>query len=122
MSETNVQKWFGELKRLWLEKDIAALQALVADEFVYYEDPFEPPISSWEELESVWQEVLEQDIKRLSIETLIDGHTHGAAHFDLVFCDAERVEHHLCGAYYIKLDQAGRATEFRQWWNESDSG
>ena len=82
MSETNVQKWFSELQRLWLEKDIAALQTLVADKFVYYENPFESPITTWTELETVWQEIKEQDIKTLSIDILIDGERQGLAQYD----------------------------------------
>ena len=119
MSETNVQKWFSELRRLWLEKDIAALQALVADEFVYYEDPFEPPILYWGELESVWQEVKEQNIKTLSINILIDGEKEGSAQYDFVCLDANGTKHHSRGAYYVKLDDVGKAVEFRQWWNQS---
>jgi hypothetical protein len=116
MKETKVQKWFHELQRIWQEKDIIALKNILSKQFEYYEDPFESPITTWEELEDVWQEVNDQKIQTLEINTLIDGEVEGFAHYTLSFSDLQGVEHQSRGAYYLKLDENGKATEFRQWW------
>lgn len=116
MDKPSISKWFEELKRIWLEKDISALKEIIANEFNYYEDPFLPPIQTWEDLESAWQEVKEQDIKKLKINVLIDGETDGSGSYDFAYEDTSGVLHETKGAYYLKLNSEGKATEFRQWW------
>lgn len=104
------------MKRIWLGKDIQALREIVAEEFEYYEDPFESSFTTWEELEVAWQEVKEQDIKSLEITVLINGETQGSAHYKFLYIDTHGTLHESRGAYYLKLNEAGKATEFRQWW------
>ncbi len=116
MTITKAHQWFQELGRIWLEKDIVALRHIVADEFQYYEDPFQPPITTWEELEAVWQEVHDQHIESLSIEILIEDDVRGLARYEFVCTDPVGTKHHSRGAHYVKLDEKGRAIEFRQWW------
>ncbi len=116
MTGTNVEKWFQEMKRIWLEKDISALRGILADDFKYYEDPFEPAITNWEELETAWQEVNNQEIQNLEIVTLIDGESQGSARYEFSYIDHQGVKYESRGAYYLKLNQDGKATEFRQWW------
>ena len=116
MSKLPVSKWFEELKRIWLEKDIPALREIIADEFNYYEDPYLPAIQTWEELESAWQEIKSQDIKELEITVLIDGNTEGSGMYKFTYVDSAGIQHESRGAYYLKLDTEGKAKEFRQWW------
>ena len=116
MEDSPVTKWFEDLKRIWLEKDISALKHILADRCEYYEDPFLPALTTWEEIETAWQEVREQDIKELEISVLIDGQTEGSAMYDFVFIDKLGKRYESKGSYYLKLDQTGRAREFRQWW------
>lgn len=116
MNTSPVTQWFNELKRIWLEKDISALQNILADEFAYYEDPFMPSLTTWVEVENAWQEVLRQDIQTLEITILLDGQTEGSAMYDFAYNDPEGVLHESKGSYYLKLDSAGKAVEFRQWW------
>lgn len=116
MDKLPVTKWFEQLKRIWLEKDIPALKEIIADEFNYYEDPHLPPIKTLEELESAWQEVKDQNIQKLEIDVLIDGQTEGSGMYHFIYSDSEGIQHESKGAYYLKLNAEGRATEFRQWW------
>lgn len=120
MIQTNVQKWFQELKRLWVEKDIDALQKILADDFEYYENPFERPIANWKELQNAWQGVNDQDIQNLEIIITIDGEKVGSARYELSFIDPSGVLHDSSGAYYLKLNDEGKAIEFRQWWTENE--
>ncbi len=116
MNQLPVTKWFSELKRIWLEKDISALKEIVADEFDYYEDPYLPPIKTLEELQSAWQEINDQDIKELDIQVLIDGQIEGSGMYHFIYSDPAGVQHESRGSYYLKLNSEGKATEFRQWW------
>jgi hypothetical protein len=116
MSNLPVTKWFDELKRVWLEKDIAALHTILAEDCSYYEDPFLSPLTTWKGIESAWQEVKEQDIHRLEIDVLVDGHTEGSAMYHFIYTDSLGIRQESRGAYYLKLNAAEKATEFRQWW------
>jgi len=116
MEDSQICTWFEELKRIWLEKDISALGSLLAEKFQYYEDPFLPPLETWSEVEAAWQEVKDQNIKKLEINTLIDSETEGLGSYNLAFVDSSGVLNESKGAYYLKLDSKGKAIEFRQWW------
>jgi len=116
MLKTSITKWFEELQRIWQEKDISALKEIVADEFNYYEDPYLPPIQTWADLVSAWQEVKKQDMQKLEITVLIDGQTEGSAMYHFVYSDSAGIQQESRGSYYLKLDSDGKATEFRQWW------
>jgi len=116
MSELPVSKWFEELKRIWLEKDISALKEIIADEFDYYEDPYLPAIKNWDELESAWQEIKDQNIKKLDIQVLIDGTDEGSGMYHFIYTDPTGVQHESRGSYYLKLNSECKAVEFRQWW------
>ena len=116
MNESKVSKWLNELKRIWLEKDIPALKETLADKFDYYEDPYQPAIKTWEELESAWQEINDQDIEQLDIQVLIDGDHEGSAMYHFVYANPVGTQCESRGSYYLRLDSEGRATEFRQWW------
>lgn len=120
MNKLPVTKWFEELKRIWLEKDILALKEIIADEFDYYEDPYLPAIKTWKELESAWQEINDQDIQELKIDVLIDGQTEGSGMYHFIYSDKAGVEHESRGSYYLKLDTKGKAAEFRQWWTTQE--
>jgi hypothetical protein len=120
MSNSPVQKWFDELKRIWLEKDVAALQSILADNFEYYEDPYLPPFTTWQEVEAAWQEVKSQDIETLDIKVLIDGATEGSGMYHFIFKNQTGTEHESKGAYYLKLNEESKATIFRQWWTKKE--
>lgn len=116
MKNQPVTKWFEELKRIWLEKDISALKDIIADKFNYYEDPYLPPIQTWDELESAWQEIRGQNIQELEITVLIEGDAEGSAMYHFIYTDPLGIQHKSKGSYYLKLNTEGRAVEFRQWW------
>lgn len=120
MSTLPVTKWFDELKRIWLEKDITFLKEIMADEFNYFEDPFLHPIQTRADLEAAWLEINEQTILKLEINVLIDGQTEGSGMYHCIYSDQAGVRHESKGSCYLKLDTEGKATEFRQWWTTQD--
>ena len=115
------QQWFGKLKEIWLRQAVREISELVAPQFVYYEEPFEAPITDVAMLVSEWQAVTEQTIEHLEIEPLVCTERAGTAHYHLIATIAGE-RHESRGAYYVRLDEQGRALEFRQWYaiNEAD--
>jgi len=117
---TKTEEWFEKLRILWVEKDIDALSGLVADEFEYFESPFEEPITSVEKLKEVWEGVKEQNIQSLEIESLITGDIEGLARYTFINKTVDGSIQESVGAYYVLLNTEGRAVEFRQWWMNKD--
>lgn len=119
-SENNlVDQWFMELGRVWIEKDIPAVKDLLADSFSYYEHPFQEPLATWDEVEREWEGIRElQDIK-VTLTPLVVSEREGCYQYEFSYKTAASGEAHVSrGAHYVKLNEAGRAVEFRQWWLE----
>lgn len=116
MNTSAVENWFHNLEQIWKDKDIAKVQTLLADNFQYFEDPFNKPFTTLDEVESAWQEVREQNISELEIHPLVCHENEGTATYTLTYTDPIGTIHHSRGAYYVKLDETGKALEFRQWW------
>jgi len=116
MNNSIVQKWFIMLKKIWLEKDIESVKKLLSEKFEYYENPFVQPLTSWSEVKKAWEEIKNEDILVLEINPLIIKGSEGMASYDFIYKDLEGKKHQSKGAYYVRLDSAGRAIEFRRWW------
>lgn len=116
MTHSAIENWFHNLEQIWQDKDVAKVQTLLTDNFQYFEDPFAKPLTTLDEVESAWQEVYSQDISTLEIRPLVCHENEGAASYILTYTDPQGIIHHSRGAYYVKLDETGKALEFRQWW------
>jgi hypothetical protein len=116
-----VPHWFRQLEDIWLRQDIKKIGTLVADEFTYYEEPFDDPIITADALVAEWQAVKAQTIEHLEIVPLVCTEREGTAHYHFIASIAGE-RHESRGAYYVRLDEQGRALEFRQWYvlNEAD--
>lgn len=81
--KTKSEIWFEKLGDVWQRKATDEVAELVAGdgEFQYFEDPFEEPITSVEELVHEWQAVAEQEIQKLEIEPLVCTDTEGTARY-----------------------------------------
>lgn len=104
------------MKDIWISKDIENIGTLLSSEFCYYENPFQSPLVTLDEVKNAWKGVSGQDILKLEICTLIDHGNKGCASYEFSYDDAEGITHDSKGAYYVRLDGHGKATEFRQWW------
>jgi hypothetical protein len=116
MDNSAVERWFLLLKDIWINKDIENIGTLLSSEFCYYENPFQSPLVSLDEVKNAWKGVSDQDILKLEICTLIDHGNEGCASYEFSYDDAEGNTHDSKGAYYVRLDGQGKAIEFRQWW------
>lgn len=117
--KTKSEIWFEKLRDIWLRQAAEEVGELVADEFEYFEDPFDGPITNLTDLVNEWQEVKTQEIKMLEIVSLTEDDTKGFAKYHFVSSiDGQKYESK--GAYFVHLNSEGKAVEFRQWWNEKD--
>lgn len=110
--------WFEKLKEIWVTQNPSQIATLCANSFMWYETPFDKPITTKEKLVEEWQSVLHQEDISLVYEVLSlnenSGFAHWHAQFTLVYTK-ERVE--LDGIFQVKLEESGRCKEFRQWYN-----
>lgn len=119
--KTKSEVWFKKLGDIWERKAAYEIGRLVDVDggFEYFEDPFdEAPITDVEKLVGEWQAVKGQEIEVLEIEPLVCTDTEGTARYHFVaMIDGER--HESKGSYFVRLNDSGQATEFRQWWTEN---
>lgn len=113
-----IQKWFNNLKEIWLTKNINNVGSLLSEKFEYYENPFESPLTNLNDVKKVWQGVNNQNISLLEINILLEKDNEGIAVYDFVCTYPAGDKRHSRGVYYVKLDSMGKAVEFKQWWNK----
>lgn len=106
--------WFGEMKSIWLEKRPDDIVGILANDVEYYESPLEAPLTSQEEILKAWQVIKEQNITLVEIEMLYETSNIGMAIWRF---QEYGLPLHV-GCYYLELDNAGKCSVFRQWWNE----
>ena len=106
-------EWFHKMREIWLQKEPALIATLIAHEVRYYESPLSPPLTSVSEIINAWKEIEEQEIELLEIIILHEDHNIALAQWR--FRQANQAD--LVGCYFLKLDEQGKCTEFRQWWH-----
>jgi ketosteroid isomerase-like protein len=111
MSET-LEKWMSAYRRAWESNDESDIAALFSDDAVYYNEPFTEPargrdavVANWLERADLagsttfsWMPVVETDDV-----AVIQGET-------------GYPDQRYSNLWVIRLDAAGRATEFTEWW------
>ena len=118
MIDNKFTEWFESLRDIWLNKTPNQVESLVADKFIWYENPFQTPINTKEELLTEWQSILNH--KRLSIDYKIISvqNNIGIATAESTFTLIDtKVRVEMKGIWFVILDKEGKCTEFRQWFN-----
>jgi len=80
--------------------------------FQFHEHPFQDALTTKEEVIEVWQEIKSQEIDYVTINILYENSHIGVAEWRFKM----RGEPLHIGSYFLKLDDYGKCTEFRQWW------
>ncbi|MCB9965546.1 MAG: hypothetical protein H6855_05650 [Rhodospirillales bacterium] len=114
--KTSVEKWFSTMKEIWLSQDPDLIAEIISDTPEYYENPFEPPLTTKEDVVGVWQDIKSQKIDFVKIDILYQTDKVGMAMWK--FKETDKPLH--IGSYYLELDQHGKCSLFRQWWNSAD--
>ncbi len=118
MINNKFDEWFEKLREIWLNKTPNKVESIVADKFSWYENPFQPSINTKEELLKEWQSILNH--KRLSVDYKIISvkNNIGIATAESIFTLIDtKVRVEMKGIWYVVLDDKGKCTEFRQWFN-----
>jgi hypothetical protein len=105
--------WFNQMKTIWLEKRPDDMAFILSDNVEYHENPLEPPLTTKEAVVQVWQEIKNQNIALVEIETLYEMSNIGFA----IWRFQEHGYSLHVGSYYLELDDEGKCKVFRQWWN-----
>ena len=103
----------------WVAKNPEAIPPLFADKFLYFESPFDKPITDKKALLALWQEVpASQKDVAFDFEILSEEDNLTIAHFRASFTRLKSGKKVLLdGIFLLKLNKYSLCTEFKWWWN-----
>ncbi len=116
---TQFDSWLKNLGRAWMEQKPEIMREICVEEVRYFESPFGKPLIGPAAVARQWQNDVvgkQKDIK-FQYDIVSFSMTVNIAHWSAEFTrtkDNSRVA--LDGIFIVKLDKAGKCTEFRQWW------
>lgn len=110
MEKEFVEQWLDDLKMSWQNKDIEKATALFKNTTFYQESPFLEPYTTFEEIEKEWQNIKNQNIKKIKFKVLaIDDKT---VIVEWIFkMDISEFD----GIYEIKFNSDKQCVFFRSW-------
>lgn len=116
MQNDEFKKWLDNLIDIWQNKQPVRILDICADKFLWYETPFEDPISTKQDLVKEWGSVFAQKDINVTYEIVSVKDNIGMAHWNASFTrdTDEKVE--MDGIFKIVLNSEGKCTEFRQWY------
>ncbi len=105
----NYNDWLDKLKEYWLNKEVSKIVGeLFATNVIYYETPFDKV----DDITTVWNDILEQNI--ISLEYKIIGIKDSIIIANFIM---KLDTNYLCDMVYeIKLDDNNKCTYFKQWY------
>jgi len=112
------KNWLDTLGQAWITRDPKAAANICAKNVLYFETPFDKPLTSKKEVENIWQEVpaSQKDIE-FSYGIVSVNNEVGIAKWRASFTRLpSEVRDTLDGIYIVELDDNGLCTEFHQWW------
>jgi hypothetical protein len=118
MTEEQFKYWYDQLKYIWESRKPEEIVEIVADEFAYYESPFEKPYTTKEDLVNDWRGILNQENIKVDYQILAIQNNLGIAAWQASYEKVESKEKvELSGIFAVKLSSEGKCTEFRMWYN-----
>lgn len=112
------KSWLELLKTTWETKDPEMALDLVADEFIWFETPFQTPITSKEDLLKEWESIQDHKDITMTHEILSYSDNMGIVKWCAKFKRiSSNTDAELEGIYLVKLDSKGKCVEFHQWYN-----
>lgn len=118
MNHSSFKHWLDALGQAWITRNPKAAAEICAENVLYFETPFDKPLTSKKEIEKIWQEVPEsqKDIE-FSYEIINVNQKIGVAKWRASFTRLPSgIRDTLVGVYFVKLDKNGLCKEFHQWW------
>jgi hypothetical protein len=118
MNKQQFSQWLNKLGKAWKERNPQAIPALFAENFKYYETPFEKPYTDKAGLIKLWQDVpkSQKDIS-FNFEIIMVKNNNCIARWQATFTRIkENKKAYLDGIFFISLNKEGLCTLLRQWW------
>lgn len=103
------EQWLEELRQTWLNKDLSGLKKYFGKIERYYENPFKIG-TSFEEVLGFWQEIKNQEIIKLEMESIAIEENTATAHWFFADSSGE-----YDGIYQVTFDESLNCVEFKQW-------
>lgn len=118
MTEQQFQSWLDQVYYLWVNKKPELAPNICAENFLWYEAPFRQPYTTKEEIIKEWQGLRDfKDIK-VSFEILCVTEKYGIAKWNSESTQISTGKIFIYeGIYQVSLDDNGKCTEFREWFN-----
>lgn len=122
MTLADLSSWLDAYGRAWEERDADAAASLFTDQATYQWGPFEEPLRGREAIRERWASALDaQADVSFGHEPLALGAAAGFARWWVSFAvPVARQRVQLEGIFQVALDDDGRCTEFREWWNAEE--
>ena len=118
MNLNSFKNWLDTLGQAWITRNPKAAANICAENVLYFETPFDKPLTSKKEVGDIWQEVpsSQKDIE-FNYEIISVNKEVGIAKWRASFARLpSEVRDTLDGIYIVKLDDNGLCKEFHQWW------
>lgn len=118
MNLNSFKKWLDVLGKAWINRKPKTAADICTENVLYFETPFDKPLTSKKEVEKIWQEVPEsQDDIKFGYEIVCVNQEVGIAKWRASFTRLpSKVRNTLDGIYLVKLNDDGLCKEFHQWW------
>jgi ketosteroid isomerase-like protein len=123
MTLQELDRWLDVYGRAWERKDVDAFVACFSPDAVYYWGPWDEPLRGHDEIRGRTEHaVAAQEGVRFGHEGLaITPDGRGIARWWVsmdVPAEGEGAVVELEGIFLVTLDEDGRCTDFREWWND----
>lgn len=110
MDRKYIEDWLDILKKFWLNKDSNKAASLFTNTSFYQETPFLKPYTKYEEIAKEWENIDNQDIKKLEFKILaIEDKT------VIVNWIFQRDVTEFDGIYEIKFNDNNECIYFKSW-------
>lgn len=124
MNRKAFEAWLGEYAEAWRLQDPQRAAALFSHGALYYETPFDEPLSGRDGIVQYWQEGAADSQTDISVacEALGVSGSVGVAHWSARFTRVPSgVKVELDGVLAATFDDQGLCCVFREWWHRRES-
>jgi hypothetical protein len=115
--------WLDFYGRAWERRDVDAFVSCFADDAAYHWGPFGAPLRGHDEIHARADRAISQqsDVAFEHDPLAVTPDDRGIAWWGVTFAvPAAGIRTRIEGIFIVTLDDDGRCTEFREWWNERE--
>ena len=123
MDRAMLEKWLAGYLRAWQSDDPVDIEALFTEDATYYTGPFDEPWEGRDAIVDGWIDNGDSENEwTFHHEILaVEGDTGVVRGWTVYAATDEEDETEYSNIWVVRLTDAGRAHEFREWWVEHES-